>query len=476
MNSYGIDSLNALVAINLSSNGRDCNISQENIFLLKNKLTNDNDNLASSISILSHVFFDPNNDLIQKKLDWLGVILSSRSKFAADVTLSVLNAYNNIMRIVSSNCVSYDSIALKVKFIINVVMLERDFQFICEISELYEFLLSIEVVLSQCILSAIDSGTNISGYKNLILCGELFKCFAQSLKTRKSTLSSIIFNIDNTTEHEKWLNLLYKFFDNCLSVLVLPMLPKDVVSCCGMVLAALLWYINKLQAFNCSLLSFTTNTSYLSQIIFSLLTTQIDTPNNASHTDINTSHSINASHTSINDMFSFSIIRLTQCPSDVLLGPCTMIRGLLGIFDDNRSLFGAVTSSVVDKTSNPLFELSTTTNPTLNLTSLDTVLMFGPMYKIIYDTWAHPLPEIKQYGLQTLEIWLDKIYSMITCTPPTSTSTLAEGCDRSIFELLSLDVKFAEEWMNLLGKIAHMLITSWTHPTKQVCNFESILN
>jgi hypothetical protein len=153
-----------------------------------------------------------------------------------------------------------------------------------------------------------------------------------------------------------------------------------------------------------------------------------------------------------------------------------MIRGLLGIFDDNRSLFGAVTSSVVDKTSNPLFELSTTTNPTLNLTSLDTVLMFGPMYKIIYDTWAHPLPEIKQYGLQTLEIWLDKIYSMITCTPPTSTSTLAEGCDRSIFELLSLDVKFAEEWMNLLGKIAHMLITSWTHPTKQVCNFESILN
>jgi hypothetical protein len=126
------------------------------------------------------------------------------------------------------------------------------------------------------------------------------------------------------------------------------------------------------------------------------------------------------------------------------LSRVSIVKGMLSVFDDYY-LYSTLSSSPV---------------------------LIGIIFDIILEACNDALPETKQYGLQTLETWFNRIHVPLDYQ---ITMTTTQNSSYSM-EL------YYERLQGILCKINKILLLNWTHPVKAVrylviyCTYSCVIN
>lgn len=254
---------------------------------------------------------------------------------------------------------------------------------------LFSFLNSILKFISKCLTSVASVHMNgaTDSGKYVEACGDSFKVIVAALKPRLRLSMS----------SSLWPPICESLLATSAMVLHLKSAPKDAVTSAAMTFVSALY----IRAARTDELTGTKDRSNLNRCLYSLLKL-LDKSADGSQLDL---------------LIGEGDVRVTGFPSSLLV-QCSLLRAIISVFDDDM---------------------------------LCPLLVQAPVSSTLCDWCREPLPEVRQYALQTVGSWLDRLGTLL--------SNMAH-CGSLL--RMSPDVE------SLLRRVAALLIASWTHPSKQV--------
>ena len=260
-----------------------------------------------------------------------------------------------------------------------------------------------------------DSSAEVMRYAEC--CGECMRAMMTALKSRRDAYVGK----DNSN---KWMSLIDSTINSGLTILRSDLVHKDTVTATAMSIVCLQWisrYHLKGQSGN--ILPST-------QLVNILQMLSIPSEDK--------SKSQPSFQIEINEEGVHSLLRghLSDLP---IISRCAILRACLTVLDDaslaNTSYSSAQQSAGLDPIS----------------------VLLGPAFSAVIAACSHSLPLVRLYGLQTLETWFNRLDDFIT--PQSShNDSVADS---------AVDVQ-ATVLMPLMRTVSDLLVTTWSHPSKQV--------
>ena len=260
-----------------------------------------------------------------------------------------------------------------------------------------------------------DSSAEVMRYAEC--CGECMRAMMTSLKSRRDAYVG-------KENSNKWMSLVDSTISSGLTILRSDLVHKDTVTATAMSIVCLQWICrHHMQGKSGNIVPGMQLVN-----ILQMLSIPSD--------DKSESHLSVQSEAHEEGVHSLLRGQLTNLP---IISRCAILRACLTVFDD---------SSLASTSHSGVEQLAA-----LSLTSV----LLGPAFAAVIAACSHSLPLVRLYGLQTLETWFNRLDDFITLqSNPTVPVT-----DYAV------DVR-AAMLMPLMRTVSDLLVTTWSHPSKQV--------
>ena len=408
--------------------------------------------IIHEIKILSMLYLHPDYAPLRKSLEWIIEALSTSQvdsvsirKVLTAVTLELLEYARTAVFLLDTKIEIATSWAVTFTM---VAMLDKEYPFLghytkCEnesqsrpsyrydevlqlndSSLLLKFLCILDETFGKFtkIVLAPDTDTSAEVMRYAECCGECMRAMMTSLKSRRGVFIS-------EDGAERWMELVNSTIKNGCAILNSEIVHKDTVTATAMTVICLQWIarhrLSQVSTVKTSPQQIVTPTSQLSSILELLklsptvtaLITEYDLSVGGVHADLH-----------------------RNLPSLPIMSQSAILRACMTVFDDDTLLSCPVSS-------------------TLGLAETDCgqqrSLLLGALFTAVVAVCGHSLPLVRLYGLQTLESWFNCLDLVIISTNEGST---ASGNQDKKLQFLTPTLRV----------ISALLVSTWSHPSKQV--------
>jgi hypothetical protein len=223
---------------------------------------------------------------------------------------------------------------------------------------------------------------------------------------------------------KKWMSLIDSTISSGLTILRSDLVHKDTVTATAMSIVCLQWISRH------HLQGKSGNTMPSTQLINILQMLSIPSDDNSKS---QFSFQIEANEEGVHSLLRG---QLSDLP---IISRCAILRACLTVFDD---------ASLANTSCSGVEHLAEQGSP---------CILLGPAFSAVIAACSHSMPPVRLYGLQTLETWFNRLDDFITLQSSHIDSTADSAVDFQAAVLTPL-----------MRTVSDLLVTTWSHPSKQV--------
>lgn len=466
------------------------------------------DDFDTSVELLVHLYLKPGSFILRKHFEWLLEALIRRYSSAARTLDVVRKSCLRVWR--SPECISIldraDGLSIDVlmawttalscmatfdkeipwldngSLSLGSMSLEIDDQ-----SLLLEFVSTVHAIFCSCTRTIFKSQTGDSSCEGISTSAELMRlaeCCGESmrgimivLKSRKSVSLS---RSNNTL----WTKLIDSIVDEAIPILSSEKTYKDVITATAMTLICMQWlgrrsFISSVELALEPTLPGLQVTAMLMLLSDGILEKkeEIDSLEGIDSVDKSTSSSSRTHQQAAPAFAAYAGIHpglIAGIPCLPYLARCALLRAIMSVYPDS-AMFFCPSNSPLNSTYERVVcewmsENSWTVSkpfvvPTAEAAECSSnTLILHALFDATKHACNHTLPDVRLYGLQTLETWFNRSTLIVIPEVGDGTLVLSHDSKGSAQTVRGLRGRLIERLM----EVSSMLTSSWNHPVKQV--------